>query len=102
MLGVESVTTDVEESRITVTGTADAAAVATSVQVRTRKPVTVVSDGRRSVTTARTPREEDQVRVRGGAMAAQVRPSVPARRAARQPEVEIGFGARTCRFRRTR
>ncbi|KAF8722934.1 hypothetical protein HU200_022072 [Digitaria exilis] len=67
--GVEKVATDVEESRVTVTGTADAAAVATSVQVRTRKPVTVVRDGRsaareQSVATVRASRE-DQAHVGG-------------------------------------
>ncbi|CAM0145747.1 unnamed protein product [Urochloa decumbens] len=84
--GVEKVATDVAESRITVSGTADAAVVATSVQVRTRRPVTVVRDGR-SVTTART-QHGDQVRARGTAMAAQVRP-VPERTAAPQAVEEI-------------
>ncbi|CAN6310990.1 unnamed protein product [Urochloa humidicola] len=94
--GVEKVATDVDESRVTVTGTADAATVATSVQVRTRKPVTVVRDGRsvvvqeRSVTTIRTTRREGQVRVRGTAAAsAQVRP-VPARPAVPQAKDQIG------------
>ncbi|CAN6299278.1 unnamed protein product [Urochloa humidicola] len=78
--GVETVATDVDESRVTVTGSADAATVATSVQVRTRKPVTIVRDGR-SATTTRTPRG-GQVRVRGiSAAAPQVRPA-PGRTAA--------------------
>ncbi|KAL6640982.1 hypothetical protein ACP70R_019163 [Stipagrostis hirtigluma subsp. patula] len=42
--GVEAVTTDVGAGRVEVTGTADAAAVATSVEVRTRRAVTVLSD----------------------------------------------------------
>lgn len=41
------VTTDVAASRVEVTGTADASAVATSLQVRTRSSVRVVSDSRR-------------------------------------------------------
>ncbi|CAL4925157.1 unnamed protein product [Urochloa decumbens] len=91
--GVEKVATDVAESRVTVTGTAGAAVVATSVQVRTRRPVTVVRDGR-SVTTART-QHGDQVRVRGTAMAAQVRP-VPERTAAPQasPQAEEEIAGR--------
>jgi hypothetical protein len=73
----------VGSSRVTATGTADAAAVATSVQVRTRRPVTVVRGGRsgaqeRSAAAAGTPREEDQlVRARGRSTAAQVRPAGP-------------------------
>ncbi|CAN6323878.1 unnamed protein product [Urochloa humidicola] len=89
--GVEKVATDVGASRVMVTGKADAAVVATSVQVRTRKPVTVVSDGR-SVTTARARTQDqhgDQVRARGRPMGAQVRP-VTERTAAPQSEEEIG------------
>ncbi|RLN18153.1 hypothetical protein C2845_PM02G13940 [Panicum miliaceum] len=89
--GVEKVATDVGASRVTVTGTADAAAVATSVQIRTRRPITVVRGGRsgaqeRSAAAPETPREEDQlVRARGRSTAAQLRP-VPERTAARQSE----------------
>ncbi|XP_062205172.1 heavy metal-associated isoprenylated plant protein 5-like [Phragmites australis] len=42
--GVETVTTDVEARRVEVTGTADASMVATSVEVRMRTSVRVVSD----------------------------------------------------------
>ena len=85
---MDKVATDVEASRVTVTGTADAAAVATSVQVRTRRPVTVVWDGRsgaqeRSAAAAATPRERQLVRARGRSTAAQVRPVAAARQ---QPE----------------
>ncbi|CAD6205215.1 unnamed protein product [Miscanthus lutarioriparius] len=45
--GVDTVTTDVVARRVEVTGTADASAVATSLQVRTRSSVRVVSDSRR-------------------------------------------------------
>ncbi|CAL4925159.1 unnamed protein product [Urochloa decumbens] len=44
--GVDSVTTDVPGRRVTVTGTADASAVATSLEVRMRTPVRVLSDPR--------------------------------------------------------
>ena len=44
--GVDAVTTDVPGRRVEVTGTADASAVATSLEVRTRKAVRVVSDPR--------------------------------------------------------
>ncbi|KAG2537870.1 hypothetical protein PVAP13_9NG325400 [Panicum virgatum] len=88
--GVDKVATDVEASRVSVTGTADAAAVATSVQVRTRRPVTVVREGRsgaqeRSAAAAATPRERQLVRARGRSTAAQVRP-VPERTAAQQQQ----------------
>ncbi|CAN6299276.1 unnamed protein product [Urochloa humidicola] len=46
--GVDAVTTDVPGRRVTVTGTADASAVATSLEVRMRKPVRVLSDPRRA------------------------------------------------------
>jgi len=87
---VEKVAVDVEAGRVTVTGAADAAAVATSVQVRTRRPVTVVRDGRsgaqeRSAAAAATPRERQLVRARGRSTAAQVRP-VPERTAAQQQQ----------------
>ncbi|CAM0145748.1 unnamed protein product [Urochloa decumbens] len=45
--GVDTVTTDVPGRRVTVTGTADASAVATSLEVRMRRPVIVLSDPRR-------------------------------------------------------
>ncbi|CAN6293416.1 unnamed protein product [Urochloa humidicola] len=45
--GVDAVTTDVPARRVTVTGTADASAVATSPEVRMRRPVRVLSDPRR-------------------------------------------------------
>jgi len=87
---VEKVAVDVEAGRVTVTGAADAPAVATSVQVRTRRPVTVIRDGRRSGTQGRrsaaaagTPREHQLVRARGRTTAAQVRPVAAARQ---QPE----------------
>ncbi|KAF8722935.1 hypothetical protein HU200_022073 [Digitaria exilis] len=44
--GVVTVRTDVAGRRVEVTGTADASAVATSLEVRMRKPVRVVSDPR--------------------------------------------------------
>jgi len=44
--GVDAVTTDVPGRRVEVTGTADASAVAASVEVRMRRPVRVVSDPR--------------------------------------------------------
>ncbi|CAN6288108.1 unnamed protein product [Urochloa humidicola] len=44
--GVDAVTTDVPGRRVTVTGTADASAVATSLEVRMRRPVRVLSDPR--------------------------------------------------------
>ncbi|XP_039780620.1 heavy metal-associated isoprenylated plant protein 6-like [Panicum virgatum] len=44
--GVDAVTTDVPGRRVEVTGTADASTVATSVEVRMRRPVRVVSDPR--------------------------------------------------------
>lgn len=45
--GVDTVTTDVAASRVEVTGTADASAVATSLQARTKSSVRVVSDDSR-------------------------------------------------------
>lgn len=42
--GVDAVTTDVQARLVKFTGTADASAVATSLEVRMRKPVRVVSD----------------------------------------------------------
>ncbi|XP_004986553.1 heavy metal-associated isoprenylated plant protein 9 [Setaria italica] len=45
--GVDAVTTDVPARRVKVTGTADASVVATSLEVRMRKPVRVVSDPQR-------------------------------------------------------
>ncbi|XP_025791678.1 heavy metal-associated isoprenylated plant protein 6-like [Panicum hallii] len=44
--GVDAVTTDVPGRRVEVTGTVDASAVATSLEVTTRRPVRVVSDPR--------------------------------------------------------
>ncbi|RLN42643.1 uncharacterized protein C2845_PM01G41340 [Panicum miliaceum] len=110
--GVEKVATDVGASGVTVTGTADAAAVATSVQIRTRRPVTVVRDGRsgardreRSAAAAGTPREDQLACAReidGRAGEAGPGPGEDGGAAGGGGNCWEAGAARTGRFRRTR
>ncbi|KAL6640979.1 hypothetical protein ACP70R_019160 [Stipagrostis hirtigluma subsp. patula] len=60
--GVKRATVNVGKNLVAVTGTADAAVVAMSVQVRTRRPVTVVGDGRRPGVVAGTTKQSVKVR----------------------------------------